>query len=114
MRAQAIKKLGIVELPKKAKYNNKKTFADNMVFDSIKEAERYGELVLLEKSGGITAFSTQVNFTFSSGVTYRADFVYYDITNKEWVTEDSKGVRTKEYRIKKKLMKEIGINIKET
>ena len=47
--------------------------------------------------------------------TYRADFVYYDVENKQLVVEDSKGFRTKDYIIKRKLMLHVhGIKIKET
>ena len=47
--------------------------------------------------------------------TYRADFVYYDVKNKQLIVEDSKGVRTEVYKIKRKLMLHVhGIKIKET
>ena len=46
------------------------------------------------------------------GVYYIADFVYY--RDGEYVVEDAKGVRTKEYIIKRKLMLYVhGIKIKE-
>jgi len=114
---QIMKKLGIdnpISKPKKSKYHNKKTLVDNIIFDSMKESQRYSELMLMQRAGLINALATQVPFNFPSGVTYITDFVYYDMEEKKWVVEDSKGVRTKEYIIKKKLMKEIGILIKET
>ena len=47
--------------------------------------------------------------------THRADFVYYDVENKKLIVEDSKGVRTEVYKIKRKLMLHVhGIKIKET
>lgn len=46
---------------------------------------------------------------------YIADFVYTDLRTGEIVVEDTKGVRTPEYKIKRKLMLYIhGIRIKET
>ena len=47
-------------------------------------------------------------------VDYVADFVYHDAESGEMIVEDSKGVRTKDYVIKRKLMLLIhGIRIKE-
>lgn len=37
-------------------------------------------------------------------VTYKADFVYTDVSTGREIVEDAKGVRTKEYVIKRKLM----------
>ena len=37
-------------------------------------------------------------------VAYFADFVYKDVESGEIVVEDTKGIRTKEYIIKRKLM----------
>lgn len=46
------------------------------------------------------------------GVYYIADFVYY--RDGEYIVEDTKGVRTKDYIIKRKLMLYVhGIKIKE-
>lgn len=45
---------------------------------------------------------------------YIADFVYVDVATAKTVVEDTKGVRTKEYIIKRKLMLAVhGIRIKE-
>ena len=50
-----------------------------------------------------------------NGVNYIADFVYTDCRSGEIVVEDSKGMRTKDYIIKRKLMLWIhGIRILET
>ena len=40
-----------------SKYNSKKTVVDGQTFDSKKEANRYQELVLLEKAGVIKNLS---------------------------------------------------------
>jgi len=105
---------------KKPKYNNKKTIADDMEFDSTHEAVRYGELKLLQKADEITALQTQVWFLLepksdkNQASYYIADFTYYDLKNKEFVVEDAKGVKTQVYINKKKSMyNKYGIDIKE-
>ena len=45
---------------------------------------------------------------------YIADFVYFDVKKQEVIVEDTKGFRTKDYTIKRKLMLyRHGIRIKE-
>jgi hypothetical protein len=89
------------------------TEADGYVFASAREAKRYGELKLQYAAREIAALRLQVPFPLPGGIVYIADFVYYDLRDKRWVVEDVKGVRTKEYQLKKKLMREIGIEIDE-
>lgn len=107
------------------KYNNKKVTVNGQVFDSKKEANRYKELLLLEKSGAIKDLRMQVKFTLipaqrdeATGkviereCSYKADFVYSE--GEKTVVEDVKGFRTKEYIIKRKLMLwRYGIRIRE-
>lgn len=99
------------------KFNAKKTTIDGIVFDSAWEARRYSELKVLEKSKQISGLELQVPFLLEvNGLkicNYKADFVYYQ--GGEMVVEDAKGVKTPEYKLKKKLMKAVhGIEIKET
>ena len=47
---------------KAPKYRNIKTVVDGITFDSAKEARRYGELKLLEKSGRISGLEVQPAF----------------------------------------------------
>ena len=119
------------------KYKNKKVVVNGIKFDSKKEAERYQELYLLERAGKILDLQTQVKFLLipaqyeiverygkkgqklQSGTkciekecSYYADFVY--VQNGEQVVEDTKGFKTTEYIIKRKLMLfKYGIKIKE-
>lgn len=107
------------------KYNNKKVTVNGQVFDSKKEANRYKELLLLEKAGGIKDLRTQVKFklipaqrdeatgkVIERECSYKADFVYEE--DGKTVVEDVKGFRTKEYVIKRKLMLwRYGIKIRE-
>ena len=100
------------------KYNNKKTIVDNITFHSKKEAKRYGELKLLEKSGEIFYLKLQERYALNIGqvkiCTYVSDFTYID-KNGLKVVEDTKGMRTQVYKLKAKLMLAIyGITILET
>ena len=117
------------------KYHNKKvTTADGITHDSKREANRWLELRLMERAGVITELQRQVKFVLIPAkketvligkktkrlkykvvereCSYRADFTYKE--NGTLVVEDAKGVRTKDYAIKKKMMLFFhGIRIKE-
>ena len=106
-----------------SKYGNKKWELDGKTFDSQHEARRYQELRYLLRIGLISDLQLQVPFELIPSqrrggkvverpVKYVADFVYTE--NGEKVVEDAKGVRTKEYVIKRKLMlMQYGIQIRE-
>lgn len=109
-----------------SKYGNRKTELDGMIFDSRKEAARWCELKLMERAGLITDLFRQFPFTILPAqrnekgkvierpVKYVADFVYTDKNTGKTVVEDAKGVRTKEYILKRKMMLYLhGIRIKE-
>jgi hypothetical protein len=107
-----------------AKYHNRKVTRDGETFDSVKEYRRFCELRLLEKAGAVTDLQRQVKFELipaqridgkvvERACSYVADFVY--IENGQQVVEDAKGMRTQEYRLKRKLMLWVhGIRIRET
>ena len=95
------------------KYGNRKVIVDGLKFDSRKEANRYCELKLLERAGRITDLKLQQKFELLPSqringkvaerpLTYIADFVYKE--NGKTIVEDTKGFKTKEYIIKRKLM----------
>lgn len=114
----------------KSKYHAQKTVVDGITFDSKKEARRYVFLKGKEKAGLITGLELQKKFLLvpekreedyrdyskSKGgrlvkgkvieyeVAYYADFYYFDCMTQEWIVEDTKGVRTPEYIIKRKLL----------
>jgi hypothetical protein len=110
---------------KRTKYGNKKTVIDGIEFDSIKEAARWQQLKLLERTGAIDMLERQVVFDLAPSVKfegkrvtpalrYVADFVYRD--QKVWVrvVEDAKGMRTPVYKIKRHLMMSVhGIEVRE-
>ena len=123
------------------KYGNKKVVIDGESFDSKREAVRYRELQLLLRCGLISNLKRQVAYELipvqrekstrvykkgrkkgqpiegkiiEKAVTYIADFVYTDSATGEEVVEDAKGMRTRDYIIKRKLMLYIhGIKIQE-
>lgn len=96
-----------------SKYNSRKTIVDGIKFDSLKEANRYYDLKLLERVGEIKDLELQPRFLLQEsfklrGVTHRkieyvADFKYFDVKEDIVVVEDSKGFKTDVYRLKKKL-----------
>lgn len=115
-----------------AKYGNRKTrTSDGVVHDSRKEANRWMQLNFLQRAGEITNLQRQVEFVlihdqrelstevYKRGknkglpkegkllehkVCYVADFVYTDLKTGETVVEDTKGVKTKDYILKRKMM----------
>lgn len=119
------------------KYRNCKITVNGMKFDSRREYNRYIELQLLERAGEIRELERQKKYILIPAMyetferygkngqrlkdgrrciekecAYYADFAY--IKDGEIVVEDAKGVRTKDYIIKRKLMLFIhGIKIKE-
>lgn len=117
---------------KKSKYHSRKITRDGITWDSLKEYRRFCELSLLERAGAIQDLQRQVKFELvpaqyeeiptgelykrgdrkgqpkmkrvcvEESVNYIADFVYHE--NGVKVVEDTKGVKTKDYIIKRKLM----------
>ena len=109
------------------KYNATKCLVDGIEFASKREANRYLKLRLLERAGEISDLRLQVDFELIPNqyrtekrygkngkplkdkevllerkVVYRADFVYTDKDGKT-VVEDTKGFRTTEYVLKRKM-----------
>ena len=101
---------------KKSKYGAKKVTVDGITFDSQKEANRWVELCWLQKAKVITELDRQVRFELipaqydkhgkilERSVKYVADFAYIDMKTGERIVEDTKGFKTQEYIIKRKLM----------
>lgn len=96
------------------KYHNTKVIYNGIKFDSKKEMQRYKELELLESTDYICNLELQKKFLLQDGYTnakgkkirpiyYIADFYYYDYIDNKWIVEDTKGVRTEVYKLKKKL-----------
>jgi len=119
-----------------SKYRSQKVVVNGIRFDSKKEARRYCYLAMRQQTGEIKDLQRQVKYVLIpsqrepdiTGVrggikkgkllerecAYYADFQYYDLAADEFVVEDTKGVRTEAYKIKRKLMLYVhGIKVKE-
>lgn len=108
-----------------SKYGNQIVDAEDGRFDSKREYTRWCELKLMKRAGLIRNLSRQVPFVLIPAqrdkdtgkllereTKYIADFVY-ELDGKT-VVEDTKGMKTPEYIIKRKLMLErFGIKIEE-
>lgn len=105
--------MGIDLGPKQSKYHARKTIINGIKFDSKHEADYYCELLLRKQAGEITCFEMQPEYILQESykrdgktvraIKYIADFkVYYPDGRVEVV--DCKGVRTKEYLLKKKML----------
>lgn len=109
------------------KYKSMKCYINGIEFDSRKEARRYQELLLLQRAGVILNLERQVKYVLipaqyetyerygakgqelkpgqrlvEKECSYIADFVY--VKDGKTVVEDTKGFKTKDYIIKRKLM----------
>lgn len=109
------------------KYHARKCILDGIEFDSRKEAQRYSELLLLQRAKEISCLARQRKYVLipaqyeyyerfgkrgqelqpgkrliEKECAYVADFVYEE--NGKTVVEDVKGMKTKDYIIKRKLM----------
>ena len=95
------------------KYHNRKITRDGETFDSVKEYRRFCELKLMERAGVIKDLKRQVKFELIPSqkidgkvverpVNYVADFAYW--TDHQFVVEDTKGFKTKDYILKRKMM----------
>jgi len=101
-----------------SKFGNIPTRIDGRLFHSKIEAARYSELKALQAGGIITDLECQPKFSLDVDgchvCTYVGDFKYTDSESGRLVVEDVKGVLTREYQIKAKLMLAIhGIEVQE-
>lgn len=116
------------------KYNAKptdRTLPNGAVvrFDSKKEASYFDQLKALEVAGAVRNIRMQVQYLLkgaytdgSTGERYRAisylaDFTFERMEEGEWkhhiVDVKSRGTRTREYGMKKKIMADMGLYIEE-
>ncbi len=88
-----------------SKYRNIAETVDGIRFASRKEAKRYTELRLLERAKQISCLTLQPRHALIVNghkvCTYVGDFAYLE--KSKLVVEDTKGLRTDVYRIKRKL-----------
>ncbi len=113
---------------KARKYRNIPTTVQGRTFDSKREANRYCELLLLERAGEISDIELQPEYPLvidgrpvkirSKGYPkgrrskYTADFKYLDTRTMRYVVEDVKGIDTTASRIRRAVVECIyGIEI---
>ncbi len=95
----------------KHKYGAVRTTIDGTSFASKKEANRYLELKMFQKSGQITDLVLQPSYVLQEGfckgknkvrpIKYIADFQY--MQNGKLIVEDTKGVETANFKLKRKM-----------
>lgn len=92
------------------KYGAKRTVIDGISFASKREAARWCDLKLMERAGIIRDLERQVPLEIVPKTDkyraryYVADFVYTDTATGERIYEDSKGVCTQTYSLKKAIV----------
>lgn len=93
-------------LKKRNKYNAQPTYVEDIRFDSKKEAERYKNLLLLQKANIVDKFLLQPRFEVGGGVKYYADFIIF-WSNGTVTIEDVKSpitAKKSDFIIKKKII----------
>lgn len=85
------------------KFFAKPTGCDGIKFPSKKEANYYRQLQMAQKAGIVLFFLRQVPFSLPGGVTYRCDFQVFYVSGEVYFI-DVKGMKTKEYIAKKKMV----------
>lgn len=99
---------------RESKYHNKIAYYEGIAFDSIKERDYYADVLLpLKWAGEIKSIDVQVSFVLQppfkhggktiKGIKYVADFVITYPDGRKKVI-DTKGYRTKEYQLKRKML----------
>lgn len=116
--------------PPENKYHAIAIHVDGVRFASKKEAARFLELRLLEKTGAIAElvcqpvfplhlmelWRSQVPIVITTIGRYTADFSYLDLQTGEYIVEDVKSdaTKTKDYRLRKRAAECIhGITVRE-
>jgi hypothetical protein len=92
---------------KKRKYSNVKCEYDGIKFDSLREMRRYKHNLLRLQAGEITEIELQPRFDIIINGKfcgfYKGDFKL-TLPNGDIVIEDSKGMKTVVYNLKKKII----------
>jgi len=92
------------------KYQAIKTYSEliGRKFDSKTECRRAEQLFMLEKQGAIKDLKFQVPFQLclKPNIKLKVDFQYTEVSSGRVILEDSKGVMTREARVKFAWLKE--------
>lgn len=112
------------EQPKGQKYGAQRQTVDGITFDSKKEARRYQELRLLERAGDICDLRRQVVVELEGRdgplltrtgrrMKITVDFAYTDLGTGLSVYEDSKGLPTRDYEVRRAVAAAQGVEVVE-
>ena len=92
--------------PKRNKYNAEPVYVDGWRLDSKREARRFQELLMLQRTGKVIRFLRQVPLHLAPAGTHqkrasimRLDFVVW-WANGSITWEDSKGVKTEAWKVR--------------
>lgn len=110
------------EQPRRRVMGAIRTRVGALTFDSRREARRYQELLLLERAREISDLHLQVEIQLQGQkgpiltetgkvMTYRADFRYFDHRTMQTVHEDAKGHPTDVFKMKRAILKAMGVEI---
>ena len=97
-----------------SKYHARKKELDGHLFDSVREANVYRNLIVAQAAGAISGLELQPRFLLQEGfrtpdgkkqrrIEYVADFSYLDLATGRRRIIDVKGFKTAAYRLKAKL-----------
>lgn len=96
------------------KYGARKTLVDGHLFDSYAESLMYTQLKWMERTGQIKNLELQPKYTLIPShsingkivraVTYRPDFRFFDLNQNRERVIDCKGLRTRDYVLRSKMM----------
>jgi hypothetical protein len=108
------------------KFGAVSTVVDGIRFDSLREARRWAELVLMQKGGEIRNLKRQVKIPLQGRdgplktrtgrqMKMTVDFTYED-RRLNWaeVYEDAKGTPTRDYEVRRAVAQAMGIEVKES
>lgn len=110
--------------PKANKYGAEKVTLDGVVFDSKKEARRWGELQLLVKAGEIIDLRRQVVVPLEGKLgpvltrkgrpmRLTVDFGYVEVETGLQIWEDAKGLPTRDYEVRRGVAQAQGVTVTE-
>ena len=88
---------------KEAKYHAEPAYHNGIRYASTLERDFAQNLDLLLRGGEILWWSQQAQFVVAESIVYQTDFIYVDKCGKIFVV-DTKGMKTKDYLIKRKML----------
>jgi hypothetical protein len=101
-----LQKASGMPVKKESKYHAVHVEIDNIKFASKKEGRRYEELKALKHLGDVKFFLRQTPFHLPGKTKYLLDFMVF-WKNGNVTFEDTKGMRTQMYKLKKRQVEEI-------